>query len=120
MSKKVLVADDDPLIRMLVEQMLGASGFEVQAVDGGTPCLEALGQDLPDILFLDLMMPDLSGVEVLKNLRSSENMKKLPVVILSASLAGDRVMDGSDHAPDGFVEKPFKVEDLKREIERLT
>jgi len=85
--KRVLIADDDPVVLSVYREGLSKLGLEVDTVEDGLAALKALQRAKPDILVLDLVMPKLSGVDVLKFIRSSATLKNLPVIILSNSYA---------------------------------
>jgi CheY-like chemotaxis protein len=101
---KVLVVDDDPDIRLTLRQVLCDEGFAVLEAKNGLEALESVADQDPDIVLLDLMMPIVTGWDVLKTLRNAR--KNLPVVILSAFPVGDD--DGSDGTID-YVPKPISL-----------
>ena len=80
---RILVADDDPTVRLLLVTHLEADGHEVSTVEEGTAALAAVRQDRPDALVMDVMMPGLTGWEVLQALRAENLLSGLPVVLVS-------------------------------------
>lgn len=108
----ILVVDDEPDIRKLVELNLKREGFEVLAVDCGQAALDAARRHRPQLVVLDLMLPDLSGTEVCRRLRSDPETADIPVLMLTArSEEIDRVV-GFEVGADDYVTKPFSVREL--------
>ncbi len=113
----MLVADDDPVIRTLVGEYLSSMGYDVTMSANGEECLKCLTEALPDVLLLDLLMPDMNGVEVLKNIRANAAMAKVPVIMLSANSDTQLVANKSDVAANAYLEKPFEMRSI---IETIT
>ena len=112
MTGRVLIADDDPDIARFVEINLGLEGYEVQVVHDGQSALDSVRANPPDLLLLDVMMPVLDGVEVLKAIRASAATAALPVVLLTAkSLSADKVV-GLTAGADDYIVKPFDTLEL--------
>jgi two-component system KDP operon response regulator KdpE len=106
---KVLLVDDDPTLRRTLGIGMRAEGHEVLIVADGRSALQALREDKPDIVVLDLGLPDLSGVEVLRRLRS---WSTIPVVVLSARAESAEKVQALDLGADDYVTKPFGMEEL--------
>ena len=112
MTSRVLVADDDPDIARFVELNLSLEGFEVEVVHDGEAALEAVRRAQPDLVLLDVMMPLLDGVEVLRRLRADAATAALPVVLLTAkSMSADKVV-GLTAGADDYIVKPFDTLEL--------
>jgi DNA-binding response OmpR family regulator len=113
----VLVVDDDDAIRIALERALGLEGFVVSTVGGGRAALSCVEQDLPDVIVLDVAMPDLDGVSVTKALRGQG--LQLPILILSAlDEVADRVA-GLQAGADDYLVKPFAVPELVARLHAL-
>jgi DNA-binding response OmpR family regulator len=113
---RILVADDDRDIRDLVTFKLGQAGFSVRAVDDGTAALAAISDDPPDLAVLDVMMPGLSGIDVLRKLRDAEPTRGVRVILLTA-----RSRDADDDAgfatgADDYIIKPFSPRELLHRV----
>jgi diguanylate cyclase (GGDEF)-like protein len=112
MSERILVVDDDPDILQFVRLNLELDGFEVELAGGGGEALERASASPPDLMLLDVMMPEIDGLTVLRRLRSDPATANIPVIVLTArSLAEDRVK-GLDLGADDYITKPFDLEEL--------
>ena len=111
-SGRVLVADDDHDIARFVELNLSLEGFEVDVVHDGQAALESALRQPPDLVLLDVMMPHLDGVEVLRRLRANAATAATPVVLLTAkSMSADKVV-GLTAGADDYIVKPFDTLEL--------
>jgi two-component system KDP operon response regulator KdpE len=106
---KVLLVDDDATLRRTLGIGLRAAGHEVLIAADGRTALQALREDRPDMVVLDLGLPDLSGVEVLRQLRG---WSTVPVVVLSARAESSEKVEALDLGADDYVTKPFGMEEL--------
>ena len=112
MSERILVVDDDPDILQFVRLNLELDGFTVELAGGGKEALEKAAASPPDLMLLDVMMPEIDGLTVLRRLRSDPGTSSIPVIVLTArSLAEDRVK-GLDLGADDYITKPFDLEEL--------
>jgi DNA-binding response OmpR family regulator len=112
---RVLVADDDPDIRDLVDFKLSQAGYAVQAVPDGLAAWEAFQQETPALVILDVMMPGLSGIDVLRKIRDSET-PTTPVLLLSAKSRDTDVDTGFAVGADDYVIKPFSPRELLHRV----
>ncbi|MER6440146.1 MULTISPECIES: response regulator transcription factor [unclassified Streptomyces] len=114
---RVLVVDDDAAIRRSLERGLRLGGFTVDLADGGRPALELARTRPPDVIVLDISMPDLDGIEVCRTLRSEDN--DIPVLMLSAlDETADRIA-GLQAGGDDYLVKPFALQELVLRLEAL-
>jgi len=109
MSQRVLVVDDEPQIRRALRLVLRANGYEVAEVGTGEGALDALVVQPFDLMILDLMLPDVDGVEVCRRLRE---WSRLPVVVLSAHGEEEVKVRALDQGADDYVTKPFSAPEL--------
>src|SRR5262249_8364481 len=108
----VLVVDDEPDLRDLVDFNLRQAGYKTRVADGGGAALAACAAARPDILILDLNLPDVSGIEVCRSLRAGATTRDLPILMLTARGGEvDRVV-GFEVGADDYVTKPFSVREL--------
>jgi DNA-binding response OmpR family regulator len=112
---RVLVADDDADIRDLVEFKLTQAGYAVQAVPDGLRAWEAFQAQAPALVILDVMMPGLSGIDVLRKIRESGNAT-VPVLLLSAKSRDSDVDTGFAVGADDYVIKPFSPRELLHRV----
>jgi two-component system KDP operon response regulator KdpE len=113
MATRILIVDDEPNILATVAPLLSARGYEVFSAMSGRAALEAVDRDKPDLIVLDLGLPDVDGVEVCRRVRASLSV---PILVLSARGAeGDKV-GALDAGADDYVTKPFGAEELLARI----
>jgi two-component system KDP operon response regulator KdpE len=112
-TTRVLVVDDDPAIVRTLAINLRARDYQVQVAHDGRTALEILTEEPPDVMLLDLGLPDLDGVGVLRRLRA---FSALPVIVLSARHSSDDKVEALDLGANDYVTKPFGVEELMARI----
>lgn len=105
----VLAVDDDPAILRTLSINLRARGYDVETAGDGRSALQIVDERMPDVVILDLGLPDLDGVTVLKQLRG---FTRVPVVVLSARHESDDKVEALDEGADDYVTKPFDMEEL--------
>jgi CheY-like chemotaxis protein len=121
-ARKILVVDDDPDVVSYLEIVLRDNGFEpVCALDGGR-VLELAHQHRPDVICLDIAMPEPSGVKVYRQLRADPDLRAIPVVMITG--VQKEFKDFIHHRkyvppPDGYIAKPFEIEELLDTLERV-
>jgi DNA-binding response OmpR family regulator len=117
--KKILVVDDEDDILHFLEMVLREKGYQVTTASGGHEALTRAQIDKPDLVLLDIMMPQMDGWEVLKLLRVDEDTRRIPVAMLSARTeAKDRVQGLQEGAID-YICKPFSLTELVGKIEAI-
>ena len=104
--------DDDPDLLALCRINLAVDGHEVEEASSGREGLELIGSYEPDVVLLDLMMPTLSGLDVLRMIRDDEATRDLPVVIVSARSGIEDQIAGTDAGADAYITKPFSPDRL--------
>jgi DNA-binding response OmpR family regulator len=115
----ILLADDDPLIASIVRHRFQKAGHRVDHVVDGAAALRAIEQQRPDLLILDLKMPELDGLGVLRHLRGDPGLKSLPVIILTALGEEEDVLRGFSLGADDYLAKPFSPAELAVRVDRL-
>lgn len=114
---RILVVDDEEHITELVAMALGYNGFEVERVASGRTALAAAAERRPDLIVLDVMLPDLDGFEVARRIRTAEGAgAHVPIIFLTARDATTDKVEGLRLGSDDYVTKPFSVEEL---VERV-
>lgn len=112
----VLVVDDDPDVCDLVRYKLEQSGFDVRRASDGDQALREVAAEVPDLVLLDIMMPGMSGLEVLEHWRANGATEKLPVIMLTAKAQENDVERGFELGADDYVIKPFSPRELARRV----
>ncbi len=111
--KRVLVVDDDPELLQLVRVLLSRINLETICVENAADAAQFLRTEpLPELMILDLMLPDVSGVEFLRQMRSKANFDAMPVLILSALIDPDRIRAALDAGADRYLTKPYIANNL--------
>src|ERR1700704_3002203 len=119
MTKKVLIADDEPNIVAAIEFLLKQRGYEVHAAPDGGEALRIVEQVVPDLVLLDVMMPQTSGYEVCQAIRKRAEWRHIKIVMLSAKGRDAEVVKGLAMGADLYVTKPFSTRELMARIEEL-
>lgn len=116
---KLLVVDDEKTLVMALEAILGTPGHQVRAVVSGEEALEALEQEVPDIIIADVVMPGMDGLELEKAVRSQPDRADIPFLFISANTS--RELESAIKALENtrILHKPFEVEDLFEGVEAL-
>ncbi len=112
MANKILIVDDDLDTLRLVGLMLQRQGYEIQAASSGHQALLIAQSDIPDLILLDVMMPDIDGVEVTRTLRANETTKDVPIIMFTAkSQVEDKIL-GFEAGADDYLTKPTQPREL--------
>lgn len=114
----ILAVDDVPLNVLLVEKMLSRHGYTVKKASGGLQALQMIEAEIPSLVLLDLMMPNVDGYEVLERLRSKPETKELPVIILSALNSDSDISKGMSMGANDFITKPIIMDRLIKSIRK--
>lgn len=117
---KVLIVDDEPSILMPLEFLMRKSGFQVYIARNGTEAIESINKELPDVVVLDIMMPDVDGYEVCRHIRKSEEMRSTRVIFLSAKAKDADIRKGYEAGADLYIPKPFSTRFLMESIKELS
>jgi DNA-binding response OmpR family regulator len=126
-SKKILVVEDEPDIGQLVTHYWEKDGFRTITAVNGFEAIKKVKEDKPDLVVLDLMLPDLDGLEVCKRLRSTPHSTMLPIVMMTAKAEESDTIVGLELGADDYVTKPFspktlvaRIKSVFRRLERTT
>ncbi|MDQ7027181.1 MAG: response regulator [Anaerolineae bacterium] len=116
----ILVIDDDPALQTLIVSLLRRGDMEAISAMDGSQAREALDQDrLPDLVLLDLMLPEISGIDLLKEFRSQPKLEQLPVIILSALADPEQIREGLDEGADRYLTKPYLANNLIKTVREV-
>ena len=112
----ILVVDDDVSFSSIMEELLRADGFDVYLAYDVPHALSLLEKLKPDLILADIMMPDIDGLWLIRNLRSKPAWRKIPTIVVSARTMPDERAAAEDAGADAFVPKPFSFIDLRTAI----
>jgi DNA-binding response OmpR family regulator len=119
-KKKVVCVEDEPEIIDLIRLILGRKGFDLTGATGGLEGLEAIRRVKPDLVLLDLMMPDMDGWEVYQQLKADPELKGIPVIVVTAKAQSiDKILGLHIAKVDDYVTKPFGPQELLQSVERV-
>lgn len=116
---RILIADDDPLMRALLQHKLAAEGHQIFAAEHGGEVLDMIRDHAPDLIVLDAMMPVMDGFEVLRRLKAGVGMRDIPVIMLTALKREQDVVGGLQLGAADYLAKPFIPDELVQRIRRL-
>jgi CheY-like chemotaxis protein len=116
---RILIVDDEVTVRMLLRDVLEMEGYEVAEAEDGPTALGLMAQTRPDLVLLDIMMPGMSGIDVLAQVRSDAALRDLPVVLLTAAGDDDTTWAGWTTGASLYLNKPFDHVNLLEWVERL-
>lgn len=118
--KKVVCVEDEPEMIDLIELILNRKGFEVIGAKGGKKGLETIREEIPDLVLLDLMMPDLDGWEVYQQLKADNKTSDIPVIVVTAKAQSiDKVLGLHIAKVDDYISKPFSPQELMDSVEQV-
>jgi two-component system alkaline phosphatase synthesis response regulator PhoP len=117
--KKILTCDDEKNIVRLIQVNLKRQGFDVIAAYNGRECLEKVAEEHPDLIVLDLMMPEMTGFEVLEELKKDPSTAHIPVIMLTARTQDQDVLRGWQAGVECYLTKPFNPIELITFIKRI-
>ncbi len=118
-QKTVMIIEDEADAAELFSEMMRINGFRVIKMFSSAPAIPIISQEKPDVILLDIMMPDISGLEVLRYIRREPDLAAIPVIILSAkSMPGD-IKTGLEAGASMYLTKPVGFQDLKNAVEKV-
>lgn len=116
MSKKILIVDDSSSNLLLISNFLESEGFDVTTCVKGKDAMAQIAKDQPDLLMLDLMMPDVDGLTILESVRTSPDYAKLPVIIVSAVSEGEKRENAVKLGISDYILKPIEFEVIYKAV----
>ena len=118
-QKRILLVDDHQTVFRLLEAIVRINGYELMYAESGQQGIVMARQELPDLILLDVMMPDIDGFKVCQYLKENPETKDIPVMFLTARGAEGDLKTGRKAGADGFMTKPFQTREVLKQIEKL-
>lgn len=118
-EKTVIVVEDEPDAAELFAEMMRVSGFRVLKTYSSTPAISMIAQEQPDVVILDIMMPDISGLEVLRFMRREQQLMDIPVIVVSARSMPSDIKEGLEAGATIYLTKPVGYLDLKKAVDEV-
>ena len=119
-NKHILCIEDEPEMIDLIRLILGRRGFEVEGAAGGKEGLEKMRAQTPDLVLLDLMMPDMDGWEVYQQMKADDKTKDIPVIVVTAKAQSiDKVLGLHIAKVDDYISKPFSPQELLSSVDKV-
>ena len=114
----ILIIEDDPSVRTLLDKSLTAKGYKISLVKDGVEGLTALESERPDLIVVDVMMPRLDGMTFVKAIKGNDSTSPIPVIFLTAKNDPRSMIDGINVGAKFYVTKPFQLDELVSKIEK--
>lgn len=108
MGKKILIVEDEESLLKLEKIFLSSRGYEVVGVADGPSALTALEKERPDLILLDIMLPQMDGFEVCKRIKENPQTASIPIIMLTAKKSSEDMAKGKEVGADNYITKPFK------------
>jgi DNA-binding response OmpR family regulator len=118
-QKTVMIIEDETDAAELFGEMMRVNGFRVIKMFSSTPALAIIAQEKPDVILLDIMMPDISGLEVLRYMRREPELAQIPVIVVSAKSMPNDIKVGLEAGASIYLTKPVGFQDLKNAVEKV-
>lgn len=116
-TQTLLLVDDDPQLRHVVSMFFELEGYQVIQAKDGTEAKALLEQTVPDVILLDLMMPDIPGIEICRHVRADKRLRDVPVIVFTAADMKEEELRSA--GADRFITKPYSLEGLRRVVRTL-
>jgi CheY-like chemotaxis protein len=118
-STKILTVDDSKTVRMIVKKTFEPFDCQVIEAVNGVEGLELASSEKPDLIILDITMPDINGIEMLERLKSESSLKNIPVIMLTAIKSSDKLVQIVKMGINDYIEKPFEGDQLIESTKRF-
>ena len=118
-QKTVMIIEDEPDAAEMFAEMMRVNGFRVLKMFSSAPAIPLIVQEKPDIIILDIMMPDISGLDVLRYMRRESELVSIPVIVVSAKSMPSDIKTGLEAGASMYLTKPVGFLDLKQAVEQV-
>jgi CheY-like chemotaxis protein len=119
MAQTILVVDDDPIMHRVLKHYLERNGYQMFNASDGRQAIEIATRDQPDLIILDVRMPEMGGLTALRQLRETESTKDIPVIVVTVNADRMTLLESQFSGASAFLAKPFRPAELLAEIQRL-
>ncbi len=117
-KKLVYIVDDDETIHSFFREIFShIEGFDIKVFSSGTEALLAIGKDLPEIIVVDILMPDVDGIKVIQNIRNHEQLKEMQIIAISGDTTKKTV--SIESGANIFIKKPIEIDDFRKSLHKL-
>ena len=117
MSAQILIVEDESGIRQLIKDTLDGHDYDIVMCNNAMTARSELKRQIPDLAIIDWMMPQISGIELIKSLRASADTATLPIIMLTARNTEDDTIEGLDAGADDYISKPFSPRELLSRVQ---
>jgi len=121
-KKRILIVEDEESLLKLESILLTSKGYEVRGVSNGRAALAAVAEDRPDLILLDIMLPEIDGFEVCRRIKEDSETRNIPIIMLTAKKSREDMSRGEKVGADWYITKPFKsamvIETIQRFLSR--
>jgi len=117
-QKTVLIIEDEEDAAELFAEMMRVNGFRVLKTSKSAPAISMMSKDKPDIVLLDIMMPEISGLDILRQMRRDPNLANIPVIVVTAKSMPADIKNGMEAGASTYLTKPVGFQELKEAVER--
>ena len=118
-AHRALIVDDDPDFCVLLREMLKWRGFEVSVAYSASDALSSMGQSHPELMLVDIQMPEVDGLELIRKIRSDTSFANTPIIVITATAIRDMLLASREAGADFFLTKPVSYLELDRTIDRI-
>jgi len=118
-DRTIVIVEDEPDTAEMLAEMLRLNGYRVLKSYGGNPAIELIAQKKPDAVVLDVMMPDLDGLEVLRIMKRDSQLANIPVIVVSAKILPTDVKEGLDAGASIYLTKPVAYRDFREAVSNV-
>ena len=118
-KKKIMVVEDEQALLTLQSMLLSVEGYAVEGVMDGQTALDLVETMMPDLILLDIMLPEIDGLEVCRQVKANEATRHIPIIILTAKKSKEDLIIGEQSGADMYITKPYKTSMVIEAIQRL-
>ena len=119
MQGSAIIIDDEPETAEMIAEMIRLTGYKAILSHGGTPAITLIAKEKPVFVILDMMMPELSGLDLLRHLRRDPRLEHIPVIVVSARSRPEDIQEGMQAGAMAYLTKPVAFKDLEAAVQKI-